>query len=205
MWIVSPCLVIQQLVLRIRQLQPAAAAHLHHAKQHHVLPGLEHVAEERLVQPGRAQGAARIADECLEDLESGAAGRSKTAAEDAGRDRRGLSRPERRNGPELTAVFVSDRKPVQQVLDGLEAGALEVGGATRADALQKLQRRLEHRVVDGHRLDGCERPALLDDSGLPALDLNLADPGRQRERRVEADAGGILRRAREEGDDFLEH
>jgi hypothetical protein len=49
---------------------------------------------------------------------------------------------------ELAAVFVADRKPVEQILDGEEADPFEVGGSTWTDALEKLQRRREQ--IRGH-------------------------------------------------------
>src|SRR5258707_2348695 len=41
------------------------------------------------------------------------------------------------------SVLVADREPVQQILDGEEAGAREISGAARPDAFQELQRRRE--------------------------------------------------------------
>ena len=78
------------------------------------------------------------------------------------------------------------RKSVEQIFDGMQAGVLEVGRAARTDALEELQRRRK-RI-------GLSHEPLLDDYRLPALHLDLADAGRQRERIVEADASRLLRR-----------
>ncbi len=49
-------------------------------------------------------------------------------------------------GCKAAAVFVAERKAVQQVFDGVQAGAREIGRAPRADALQVLERRGEEVV-----------------------------------------------------------
>jgi hypothetical protein len=56
----------------------------------------------------------------------------------------------------VTAILVPGRKPVEEILDGEEADALEVGGSTRTDAFEKLQRRREQ--LRGHmtwQIAGC--------------------------------------------------
>ena len=53
----------------------------------------------------------------------------------------------RRDRREVAAVLVPDRKAVEQIFDGVEAGALEVGGAPGADAFEELQRRRQKRVA----------------------------------------------------------
>jgi hypothetical protein len=40
----------------------------------------------------------------------------------------------------VTAVFVAERKPVEKILDGDEAGAFEVRGFPRTNALEELKR-----------------------------------------------------------------
>ena len=52
--------ILYDLKLRIRNLQPARAPHLNLAKQHDALLRLDHVLEERLVRPHRLDLAARI-------------------------------------------------------------------------------------------------------------------------------------------------
>ena len=184
--------VVENLVLRIRQLQTAGTAHLGEAEQDDLLPAREHVAQERLVEPRHANRAAGVGDQRLENLEAGTPGRSQTAARDAAHDRRRLAGPKRRNRLKAAAIFVADGKPVQQVFDGEETDALEIGGATRTDAFEELQGRREQ--LGGH----CTT------YGSSRLHLNLADPGRQRKRVVEADPGRILRRARVVADDLLQ-
>ena len=63
-----------------------------------------------------------------------------------------LSGLERCDGLEAAAVFVADRKPVQEIFDGVQPGVLEIGGAPRSDALQILQRRREHLVGGVHNV-----------------------------------------------------
>ena len=48
-----------------------------------------------------------------------------------------------RDGVEGAAIFVADRKSVEQVFDRVQAHSLEVGRAPRPDALEELQRRLQ--------------------------------------------------------------
>ena len=67
-------LLFENLVLRIGELKPAAAAHLRGAEQHHLLARREDVAQKRLIQPDGPKRAARIADERLENLETRASG-----------------------------------------------------------------------------------------------------------------------------------
>jgi hypothetical protein len=75
----------------------------------------------------------------LEDLESGTPRRSKAARQNPARDRGALPWFERRNRAEPAAIFIPQRKPVEKVFERDKTGAFEVGGASRADALQVLQ------------------------------------------------------------------
>jgi hypothetical protein len=79
-------LLVEDFVLRVGQLQAAVSPHLERAVQHDVLPRFEHVAQVRLVEPGRTDGAACVADERLENLEAGTPGRSQAAAQDPAAD-----------------------------------------------------------------------------------------------------------------------
>src|SRR4029077_17847628 len=88
-------------------------------------------------------------DRRLEDLEPGPACRSESAREHAAGDRRRSARFERGDRLQASAIFVAERETVQQIFDGDEAGALEIGGAAGTDALQELQGRREH-LVGGH-------------------------------------------------------
>ncbi len=47
----------------------------------------------------------------------------------------------------MSAVLIPNREPVQQVFDGFQADAPEVGRAARADALQILQRTLQRMDI----------------------------------------------------------
>ncbi len=59
---------------------------------------------------------------------------------DLAQHRRLGSRPERGDRLHAAAVFVAKRQAVQQVLDGDEARAFEVGRLARTDTLQELKR-----------------------------------------------------------------
>ena len=100
-----------------------------------------------------------------------------------------LPGPQRGDRLHAAAVLVAERKPVEQIFDRDEAGALEVGGLARADALQELERawRGSHLGVRDARAH-----CLLNDDGLALADIDLPDARRQRERIVEADALGML-------------
>ena len=57
-----------------------------------------------------------------------------------------LARLDRRDGQQAAAVFVPQREAVEEIFDRVETDAGKVGGAPRADAFEKLQRRREvHR------------------------------------------------------------
>ena len=53
---------------------------------------------------------------------------------------------QRRNRLQAAAIFVADRKAIQQIFEGDEAGVLEIRGAARPDPLQELKGRREHLV-----------------------------------------------------------
>ncbi len=144
-----PFLIVQNLVLRIRQLQTRGAAHFDRPVQHDRLPAHEDVLQERLIEPHDSQRSGAVVDDRFEDLEAGTAGGAKTAGEQTAGDRRGLPRFQRRDRLEVTAIFVTGRKPVKQIFDRDEAGMLEVRGTPGADAFQELQRRRKH-IVGGH-------------------------------------------------------
>ena len=81
--------------------------------------------------------------EHLEDLEARAPRRTDAAADDFASDGGGVARPQRRDRLETAAIFVADRKAIEEVFDRGEADALQIGGAPRSDSLQVLQRRLK--------------------------------------------------------------
>ncbi len=101
--------------------------------------------------------AARILHQRFENLEPRTSRRTETAVHDSRDQRRVLPRLQRGDRLEAAAIFVADGKAIQQILDGHEAGVREIGGAARADAFQKLQRRRER--VGGHP-SRAERPKL---------------------------------------------
>ena len=130
--------------------RPAPGARLDRAVEHDALARGEDVAQKRLVQPDRAQRAALVGDERFENLEAGPPGRAQAATQNPGGDRRRLSGLERGDGLEVAAVFVPDGKPIQQIFDRVQPGVLEIGGAPRSDAFEKLKRRREdHRSSRG--------------------------------------------------------
>ena len=147
-----PVLVVQDLVLRVGQLQSAGAAHLDGSEQHDVLSRRKHVPQKRLVEPRDANRPGAIVDRGVENLEARTSRRAQAAAEQPAGHRRRLAGLERRDALQTTAVFVPDRKPCEQILEGDQSDALEVGGAAGPDALQKLKRRREHLVGRIHRM-----------------------------------------------------
>ena len=89
--------------------------------------GMEDIGEERLVEPHRAQRAGAIAQQHLEDLEARPS-RWLDAAADRAEHRRHHARTQRGNGPERTAILVTGGKAIEQVFDGCEPDALQIGG-----------------------------------------------------------------------------
>ena len=108
--------------------------------------GLRMSCEERLVHPGAADGAAGVADDRVEDLEAAPARDREVRALDLAEHRRPHPRAKRCDRLHVAAVFVAERKPVEEILDGDEAGAFEVRGFPRTYALQKLKRGVEDVV-----------------------------------------------------------
>src|SRR5262249_26613295 len=123
-------------------------AHLDRTKEHDLLAGSKHVAQEWLIQPGDPQAAALILHKRFKDLEARAARGSKAAVHHLRNDGGGLTRLQRSNRRKTAAIFIADGKAIEKILDRREAGVCEVGSAARPDAFQKLQRRRER--VGGH-------------------------------------------------------
>ena len=140
-------LIVQDFVLRVRELQAAVPPHLDRPKQDDVLAAGEHVVQKRLIEPRHEDRPGPIVHGRVEDLEAGPARRSQMATENPAGDRGGLSGLERDDRLQAAAIFVADRKAIQQIFDGDEARVFEIGGTTRPDALEKLQGRGEHVVV----------------------------------------------------------
>jgi hypothetical protein len=84
----------------------------------------KNVLQEGLIHPDRDDRAARITDERLEDFEPWAAGRPDGAALNASRDRDVLAGLERRDCLQVPAIFVTERKSVDEIFDGDEADAM---------------------------------------------------------------------------------
>ncbi len=114
-----------------------------------MLAAREDVSQKRLVQPRRAQRSGAVVDCSLEDLEARAARAAQAAREHPARDRRGLPRFQRRNRLEVAAILVAKRKAVEKIVDGDEAGVLQIRRAPGTDAFEELQRRRQH-LVGGH-------------------------------------------------------
>ena len=103
----------------------------------------------------------------------------------------GLPLAQRRDRLQAAAIFVAQREAEEQIFDGIQPGAREVGGLAGADALQELQRRLQE--VGGGASIGSRYCTT---SARPIVVLNLADVRRQAERRLEVHAlpaGSALR------------
>ena len=147
-------LVVEDLVLRVGQLQTAVTAHLDSAEQARPAARatntsrrngwFSHVA--RIEPLGSVTSASKI-------LKPGRRVDRRPQLETRPDDRGDLAGPQRRNRLKAAAIFVADRKPVQQIFDGEKADAFEIGGAG-ADALEELQGRRRFTVdrsLPGHR------------------------------------------------------
>ncbi len=143
-------LVVEDLVLRVGQLQAAAAPHLDLPEQDDVLPAREDVAEERLVQPRHANGRRAVVDHRVENLEAGTPRGPEAAAQHAPGHGYGPGRLERSNRLEPAAVFVANRKAIEQIFERDQAGVLEIRRAPGSDPLQELKGRRQHLVGRVH-------------------------------------------------------
>ena len=141
--------VLDDLELRIRDLQPARSPQLDLAEQHDALVRADDVLQKGLVRPHHLDLAAGILHESLEQAEAGATRVRQAGIEHLTTDGRGHARPQRDDRLQAAAVLVAARKTEQEIFDGVEAGLLQVGGLARTDPLEKLQGQLEE--VLGHR------------------------------------------------------
>ncbi len=132
----------QDFVLRVLHLQ-TVRRQLELSVQNHALLPVEHVGEERLIEPDRAQRAGRVAKQDFEDFEAWAPRRTNARADDFADHRRGRPRTQRGDGAEAAAILVADREAVQQILDRHEPDALQIGRAARTDTFQILKRALK--------------------------------------------------------------
>jgi hypothetical protein len=124
----------EDLVLRILKLQPVRRQ-LEAPEENHPLMWTEYIIEEGLVEPDCAQRAGAVPHHQLEDLEPRSARRPHAAAHHLADNRRLHARLERRDCAEVPAILVADRKSIQQIFDGVETDALQIGGAPRPDSL----------------------------------------------------------------------
>src|SRR5205085_9930636 len=93
-----------------------------------------------LVHPRAANRAAPVGEDDMEDLEAAAACQGDVRALDLPEYGRLATRSQRRNRLHMAAVFVAERQAIQQILDGDQAGALQVRRLAGPDAFQKLER-----------------------------------------------------------------
>ena len=77
---------------------------------------------------------------------------ARLRALDLAEHRRLVARTQRGDRLHPAAVLVAERQPIQQVFDGDEAGAFEVRGLARTDALQELERRRERTSQSAHAM-----------------------------------------------------
>ena len=133
---------LQDFVLRVEQLQPVRRE-LELSEEDDALMRSKHVTEERLVEEDGAQGPGAIAHEHLENLEARSPGRADAAGHHLPHDGRGGAGPQRGDRLKRAAVLVAGREPVEQIFDRVEADALQIGGTSRADPLEELERRVE--------------------------------------------------------------
>ncbi len=141
----------------------------------------KHVGEKRLVHPRAADGAARVADDGVKNLEAAPARDREIGGLDLAEHRRLGAGPQRGNRLHAAAVLVAERQSVQQIFDDDEAGAFEVRGLPRTHAFQKLERCRE-------KISSLWTS--LHDDSLTLSDFDLTDTCRQRERFVDADPPG---------------
>jgi hypothetical protein len=91
-----------------------------------------------LIQPHGADCAAVVSNQCFEDLEARPARRAQPAGHDLTRNRRLLPWLQACDRPKVTAIFVPDRKALEQVLNRVQPDALQVCGSVRPDAFEEL-------------------------------------------------------------------
>src|SRR5205823_12995584 len=125
-------------VLRTLHLQ-AVRRQLELPEQDDALVRAEDVVQEWLIEPDRAQAPRAIPHEHLEDLEPRPARRTHAAAQDLARDRGRYAGLQRRDGLEMSPVFIACGKPIQQILDRRQTDPLQIRRASRTYTLEILQ------------------------------------------------------------------
>src|SRR5262245_29676930 len=108
---------IQHFVLRICELPTSAPTLIHGPEQHDHLVPLEDISPERLTEPHCANRAAVVPNQRFEDLEAGAARRAHPAVHELPGTRRLIPWLQARDRPKVTAIFVPDRKALEQILN----------------------------------------------------------------------------------------
>ena len=131
--------VCDDFVLGVQEME-AARIEPYVAENHDCEMRLQDVGKKRLVHPRAANRAAGIAEDDVENLETSAPCDRETRALDFAEHCCPCAGSQRSDRLHVAAVFVAERQPVEQVLDGDETGPLEIGRLTRPDALQVLER-----------------------------------------------------------------
>ena len=149
---------LDDLELRIGDLQSARAPEFHLAEQHHALVRADNVLQKGLVGPHHLNLAAGILHEGLEQPEPGTARVRQPRVQHFPADRRGHARAQRDDRLQAAAVFVAARKAEQEIFDRVQAGLLQVGGLARTDPLEELQGQLEDVLGHGHYCTTVKRP-----------------------------------------------
>jgi hypothetical protein len=149
--------VLEDLEVRRRDLQSAAPPVLDAAEEHEALFRFQHVLQVRLIGPHGLHLATAVLHEGSEERKTRPARRGDATRQHLAEDRHGGPRAQRRNRLEAAAIFVAARQAEEQVLDGPQAGTLEIGGLAGSDALQELKRRLQG--IAGHAAAVTERPS----------------------------------------------
>ena len=132
----------KHLVVGVGELQAtAAAAVVDRAEQRDLAARRQHVRQEGLVEEDCPHLARRVTDHRFEDPESAPLRAALAGAQDGADDRGGVAGPQPRDWARVLAVVVAPRQAQQEILEYVQAGSRQIGGAARADALDELQRR----------------------------------------------------------------
>src|SRR5881628_1723820 len=136
-------------------LGTAAERRLDPAVHDEALPLAQAAAEVRdLVEPDEEEEPVAVAQHDLEDVPAAAARARFADAGDLAHHRRLLADVELAERLERAPVLVAERQVIEEVLDGREAEARQLGGALRADAAHRLRglgERGERRADGGRR------------------------------------------------------
>ena len=139
--------VAEQLVLRVDQPQSARVAPLRRAVQKDPLAREERRLQIRLIHPQGPERARVVSQQHLEQREAAAAGVPQTGADHPPPDRGGLARPQIAGRDEAAAIFVAERKPVEEIVAGAQSRPFELCRPAGADPLQETQLGAKVRTV----------------------------------------------------------